>query len=177
MASFIFNDENKRGLLYLLAVGLALFIAIVAYLFWPAAQAPAVDSFYEPYPMYLNAYSTDSSTARMLEAAIAHYRSGDYEAALPEFQGLASREIFNGPYHFYAGSCFLQMGRPMEAGIHFEEAARREDDQFIQPAQWYLALSTLRQGKKDAARLMLEKIANGQGDFSEKARQLLQLIK
>ena len=67
----------------------------------------------------------------------------------------------------------MHLGHPLEAAIHLEAAAARQDAQFTQPATWYLALAYLQQGKKSDARVVLEKVARAEGDYSQPAGQLL----
>ena len=159
------------------------FLAIVglAYLLWPASEASLMATYYEPYPLYLNTRSADAAPdsgeasvrSEQLEAASVQYQSGNYAAALPAFQALINSTDQNAPYHFYAGICQLELGRPLEAAIHLEAAAARQDAQFTQPATWYLALAYLQQGKKSDARAVLEKVARAEGDYSQPAGQLL----
>lgn len=176
------DAEKKRepGLarLRLLAAGIAaLVIAAAAYLLWPAEPGSSMAAVYEPYPMYLNTSSGESPPDKLLETAIANYQSGDYAAALPAFQGLITITIHNAPYHFYAGICQLELGRPVEASIHLEEVSTREDARFQQPAEWYLALAYLKQeDKKETAHRLLEKIIREEGGFSQLARQLLKSL-
>jgi len=176
------DAEKKRepGLarLRLLAAGIAaLVIAVAAYLLWPAEPGSLMAAAYKPYPMYLNAHAGESPQDKLLETAIDNYQSGDYAAALPAFQGLITITIHNAPYHFYAGICQLELGRPVEASIHLEEASNREEAQFQQAAEWYLALAYLRQDdKKETARRLLEKIIREEGVFSQPARKLLKEV-
>lgn len=154
-----------------------LLIAGLAYLFWPAGEPSLMAAYYEPYPLYLSTRSAEPSEEsfqnKQLETAAAGYQAGNYAAALPAFQALITTTIHNAPYHFYAGICQLELGRPLEASIHLEEAVARQDAQFTEPAEWYLALAYLQQGKAARARALLEKIVREGGSYSEKAGEVL----
>ncbi len=172
------KQEPGQGRRRLLAAAIAaVVIAVAAFLLWPAEPGSLMAAAYKPYPMYLNAPVGESPQDKLLETAIANYESGDYAAALPAFQGLIAAAIHNAPYHFYAGICQLELGRPIEASIHLEEASNREEAQFQQAAEWYLALAYLRQdNKKETARRLLEKIIREEGVFSQPARKLLKEV-
>ncbi|MCB9348273.1 MAG: tetratricopeptide repeat protein [Lewinellaceae bacterium] len=151
-------------------------LAGLAYLFWPTGESALVAAYYEPYPLYLNTRSASEGEAtwrEQLEAATVQYQSGNYAAALPAFQALITSTDQNAPYHFYAGICQLELGRPLEASIHLKEAAGQQDAQFLQPATWYLALAYLQQDRKRDARILLESIEREGGDYSQPAGQLL----
>ena len=99
-----------------------------------------------------------------------YYDGGDYKQAFVWLQKAdrESTDLLEIP--FYAGMAALASGRAEEASAYFQKAAT--EGRFAEPAEWYLALSYVKQGKTEAAKKTLQNIERSSSSYREKAKML-----
>lgn len=127
---------------------------------------------YQAYPLSL----TSRGEAEELERAQLNqrYKNKDYQAALPLFEKLLSQDEKNARLLLGAGISHLELNQTKQAQTYFEAIIAAQDLRLQETARWYLALSFLKEGQVDAARIALENILkNPQAGTYQKAKQLL----
>lgn len=76
---------------------------------------------------------------------------------------------------FYGGLCYYNLSKWQKADLRFRLAKNHPRRVFGQEAQWYLALSLIRQQRIDKTELILKEIVKNKGFYAEKAAVLLGL--
>lgn len=135
------------------------------------------DSLPDEYPLFLAEAFTD-------------YASGKYSTLqqlslkeLPEVRGIDgndSKEKILQLAHYYKGLAFLQTNDTRQAAINLEWALNNHADKTLRAkAQWYLALTYLKEGKKEKAAVMCRNIISNKENtlVIKNAEKLLDRIK
>ncbi|MGB3852616.1 MAG: tetratricopeptide repeat protein [Tunicatimonas sp.] len=73
---------------------------------------------------------------------------------------------------FYRGVANLQLGNTQQARSDLTETAQ-SDTLLAEPATWYTGLSYLREGDVTAAKEILDRLRQGQGDYAARAAELI----
>ncbi|MBK8427741.1 MAG: hypothetical protein IPL27_18020 [Lewinellaceae bacterium] len=87
------------------------------------------------------------------------YWDGDYRSALAAFDLLDPSAQKNDNLLFLRANCLLANNQAEEAGILLETILRNDRSRFMAQASWYLALSRLQTGRRQAAEVLLRQIA------------------
>ena len=123
------------------------------------------------------------SENRAYEAALAHFRSGNYTEALVAFQGFL-REYPNGALasnaHYWIGLAFATQGDYKSAAFAYEKLLQDfPGSSKIPDATLSLARARLQLGEMDSARTLLNKVVSQYGGTraAENARKLLATLK
>ena len=148
-------------------VGLAA-AALIALLIWQPWQGSLVDSYYQPYALNIKERSGDEEALAKAEKA---YQSGDYAAALPAFE----QHPTNIEIQLAKGNAEYNLGKLDAAATTFQRIASGNSI-YKSIANWYLALTYLKSGKTEQAKLILQKTPNS-SEYYEQAQQLLKKIK
>jgi len=145
------------------AIGLAV-AALIALLIWQPWQGSLVDSYYQPYALNITERSGDKEQLAQAEKA---YKSGDYAAALPVFEQYPN----NVEVQLAKGNAAYNLGKLDAAATTFQQIASGNSI-YTSTANWYLALTYLKQEKTAEAQTILQKIPNNSDDYKQ-AQQLL----
>ncbi len=78
----------------------------------------------------------------------------DYEDAINAF-----KQVNTGEAYFLAGDCHYALAQYEAAALSYEKVIARQDSEYAHMAEFNLALTNLKLGKIEAARVALEKIA------------------
>ncbi len=149
-------------------VGLAA-AALIALLVWQPWQGSLVDNYYEPYTLNVTQRGTGEQSLLQAEKA---YNSGDYTAALPIFEKYPDKvEV-----QLAKGNAEYNLGKLDAAATTFEQIISTNKYPYHEPiANWYLALTYLKQDEPEKAKTVLAKIKNG--DYYDRAQRLFKKIK
>ena len=129
--------------------------------------------YFEDYPNYITARSgAVSEEEAILNSSIQQYSEEEFEAALIGFQQLLSANPEQYDILFYAGMCQIQLEQLAAAKTTFQRVIQQGDNNYVDPAQWYLALAQLRSDDIDGAKSTLTTIIKNKGPLWEKATSL-----
>lgn len=129
---------------------------------------------FEPYSDWPYTRSLESSTS--WEAAVRHYKEGNYEKTIQELKQVEDDEFGNPPlYHLCLGISYLSLSEPdAESAVVFLEKAQSSGSVFTPAASWYLSLAQIRRENLETASEILQSLSNSQDEtYSRKATQLL----
>ena len=165
---------------WLVAASISLLAIVGAWLYLSGPSHPQHQelyaSHYEPYsiPDGFQGLRDDSGiSADPLAQAVGLYEKKAYEPALQSFRQLPDSSLNTPLVQICMGICYLQTGEVSQAQKHFEQLLQKEDHFFKSPAQWYLALSHLKEGNKTEVKQILEPMSNDAGKYGKLARNLL----
>lgn len=98
----------------------------------------------------------------------------DYEDAIAAFN-----QVNTGEAYFLAGDCHYQLEQFEAAALNYEKVIARQDSEYAHMAEFNLALTNLKLGKIEVARVALEKIAQNPDhiDHSNAGKALESLAK
>lgn len=156
------------------AVAGALLIGVFAY---NAFQSPSPDSLFADYYTH---YENDISLTRRggpdglnqdFKEALGQYAVGEFAQSISGFEKALSAEPANDAMHFYAGLAFLEMNRFDDAITHLKSVS--SNNNYARQANWYAILATLKSGKIDVAKQMLNDFVKTPGFKSEEAKDLM----
>ena len=105
--------------------------------------------------------------------AFSAYMKGDWENALAEFEILMDENPQDAYPLFYHALAAMQLERWPRAIQSLEKVRSGNDDRFVEPATWYVALAYLRNEDDERAKLILETIADGPGKYQRDAQAIL----
>jgi len=148
-------------------IGLAA-AALIALLIWQPWQSSSVDSYYQPYALSTIHLGGEQS----LQQAQNAYNSGDYAVALPVFEKYPDMvEV-----QLAKGNAEYNLGKLDAAATTFERVISANKYPYHEPAaNWYLALTYLKQNQAEKAKTALQAIKRG--EYYDRAQQLLKKIK
>ncbi len=152
----------------------AVLLLIAVFVLFPGQQSPEelFAQNYEPYEISLVQRGEDADA---LAKADEDYRSGNYQTAITSLETLLQNQPANAKLHLVLGICYLETDQLQQARDHFGLALN--NGLYKDKAQWYLALSYLKEGKIQLARSYLEPLREDQNSiYREKAAQLLKKI-
>ena len=153
------------------AATIAVVAGLTAYLTRPGAGEALFQEYFEPYPSTQPIVRGADMNGR--SPALVLYESRDYKGAIVAFEDGLKAEPNDAALRFYAGLCQLALGRSEDAIANLEQTRRLGVHELEAPAEWYLALAHLRSHNVGEARSRLNRILEGRGFYSNKARALL----
>ncbi len=103
------------------------------------------------------------------------YQLADYKKAAEAYKVLLANEPDNENYMLYLGISLL-LDKQLKEAIPNFESLRFNSAKYYEPASWYLAISNIQLNENDNARLLLQELAAKQGDYTEKAQEMLKQI-
>jgi len=165
------RKENERGdspgvrwLKPLIGLAVA---ALIALLLFQIPLRSLVDNYYEPFALEITKKGDNIQTLTQAQNA---YNSGDYASALPVFEKHPDKiEV-----QLAKGNAEYNLGKLDAAVVTFQKIASRNS--IHQPtANWYLALTHLKQEQPEKAKAILQKIPEG-SQYYEQAQQLFKKI-
>jgi predicted peroxiredoxin len=116
-------------------------------------------------------------TISLLTEAVKLYDKKEYGAANPKFDTFLAKDPNNIAASLYAGISHLAVGETDRAIPLFKKVVADQNENFIEPAQWYLALAYIKRGDKNNALSMLGQIRNTPGhEYRENAKTLLRKL-
>ena len=127
------------------------------------------DTYFEAFPNYEDKQQADA----LKKEGLAAYETLDFGVASTKLS--AYRETHPKDYTavFYLGMAYLQDGDSDLAIPCLEEVIATDSTNFTQAAAWYITLAHIKSNDIETATPLLEVIANSNGDYKQKAVELL----
>lgn len=171
------SKKNRKIPVWGWAAGLAAMLLMGFFYFWIAKSVSGETLYadnYEPYPSNVLASITRGDSGMTLQQqAVQAYENGRYEKAIPMLEEILNKEPENAGWQLVLGICYLENNDAEEAEKTLLKAAQNPNSLFYQQAQWYLALTYLKQNNKKQAASVLKDLAAQSGVYPQKAKQLL----
>lgn len=170
-------EEKKPFRWRAIAASFIGFVAVISIAFFLFREKPSEKlylSYYQPYPNVIapavRGEADSTSTAKAFEA----YDTENYELSAQLFDRLYESDKLSFAL-LYAGISYLEIGKTDKATDRFLRI-RLEKNELKDAAQWYLALTLLRENKRDFAEEYLKDLSKRDTEFSGQARALLEEI-
>ncbi|MFA0964144.1 tol-pal system YbgF family protein [Roseivirga sp. BDSF3-8] len=130
---------------------------------------------FSPYPNIVMATQRGGNEERnTLQKAFYAYDRENYDEAIGYFSQVPESE-YDASVLLYMGNAYLASGKAQDAEDIFKNVIKNYE-QFNVQAEWYLALSYLKQDRKAEARKMLQKLTMGQNSYREDAQLILRKL-
>ncbi len=175
------NSGNSNWKLWSIAASLLILVA--AYFFFQPKQIPDRDYFaayYEVYPNMVNptfrsetTIITDKDFKEML-SAIKLYENKDYDSAITVFNKLPTQLKQTDTVLFYQGLSHFYLKDFSEVTKLLGQLKGKESP-FLEPANWYLAISYLELRDRKLAIENLEAVSNSK-KFGKRANEILKSV-
>ncbi len=168
-----------RTIYYPLAAAAAVVMIIIGIYFLIFLQSPndqLFTQYFEPYPNTIPLYRSDR-VVLPLQHAMVEYEIENYSEALSRLKTMISKDPNNVTAHFYAGICELKMNNTDQAIGHFQTVKSTSSSDFIEPANWYLALAFIKNNDLKKAKQILNSIVNNKCEYAHQSALLLDQLK
>ncbi|HEY0652589.1 MAG TPA: tetratricopeptide repeat protein [Chryseosolibacter sp.] len=170
--------ETKRSNwpYYAVAASVVLLVVTGIYLFTDNEPNPSAlyAEYYTPFPNVWEPTVRGSETVTQRSLAFQKYEEGDYLQAVDLFKALLA-EKREPEILLLLGNANLSLGNTTEARENFNEVLRSSST-IAAPAQWYLALSYLKDNQRTEAIANLKMLADGKNAYTVKAKDLLKRL-
>ena len=167
------KQQNKAVFLKIAAAVAMLIISslILFYLLKPEEQ-DLYATYYAPYEDVITTRNDNNNT--FFDMGMVAYNKADYEDAILNFNKLNPSDPNYSTALFYKGQSLLASDNAAAAESIFKSVAADNSNIFHQHAQWYLALSLIKQEKlSDAERVLLQLTQNQSNYKFEESKSLL----
>lgn len=101
------------------------------------------------------------------------YKRKNYSEAVRQFETLLKQEPSLAESRFFCGLSYLELGNPTAAIGHFDFLLRNRDHNYLHQAKWYKSLALIKLNRKKEASAILENVSKENGEFRQKAVELL----
>ena len=152
------------------AVAVLAVLSLVVYLNANNSNKELFLAYYTTYP---NVESPVSRSEAEGNAVWQLYENGDYKTAYQQFEQALVVNEADLASRFYFGICALELNRLKVAEEAFVIVAADKKGTYAEQAEWYLALSYLKDGKRKKSKRSLEKIIATNSSYADKATTLL----
>ena len=119
----------------------------------------------------------DTVTSEMLlNECMLNFNTGNYRKAIDNFNKLLN--VFPDDLNalFYSGVSYYKLGKYDNALNNLQKVLAHRNNVFTEEAEWYLALSLINNENRNEAMIVLQRIVNQKGFYSEKASAKLKSI-
>ncbi len=156
-------------------IAIAASVAVITIaLYWVLAPK---SSLYEQYAQHepLQLTEKSSSQSALIKKTEDTFNKGDYGSSLLAINELLKSQPTELQYLMAKGICLLETNKIREAHMIFNTIASGQSV-FKSEAQWYNALSYLKENKPELAKTELQKIPTDDPDWSSKVAQLIKKL-
>jgi predicted Zn-dependent protease len=123
-----------------------------------------------------NAHNLTRSAGNTNDEAMTKYREGDYNSALVLFNEILDKDPSNIYIRYYSGLASIEANQNEKAIGEFKYIIDQKNNLFVENAQWYLALSYLKNNQVKDAKSLLVQINNSSNPHNKEASQILKKI-
>ena len=131
--------------------------------------------YYSPYYNVLEGTERSGNTTRG-SLAMRLYDQQRYEEAARVFDRVVRQLPNNSAFRFYAALSQMSAGQADAAITNLQQVLKNPQDQWHEPARWYLGLAHLQQGDTEKARELLQAIAASESSYRRQAREVLDAL-
>ena len=156
------------------AIALLFLLFAVGWVGWPVSGKQLFATYYEPYEVVV--FRGVSPISSATHPASLYYSQQDYQKALPLLGEMQRTQGNRDYWTLLRGNAYLQVDSTTQARQQFEEIGAQKNSVYQQYAQWYIAVSYLKDGSIEEAQVALQPIAQQPGLFQQKAQQLLEQL-
>ena len=182
----IYNESNGKKTLKLgstskqwlqIAAGIVLVLSVATILYYNSLHSSSslFDKYYQPYENVLTTRGDINTInqSQFFSEALRNYHKEDYIEAKQLFEKVILLKDDDMLAHLYYGIVCLEMNLFEEAERNFKLIINEQDQFFKQQAQWYLALTYLKNDRLRLCSTQLEGIIENKGYNYKKAGELL----
>lgn len=174
------GQQSKVGTLpakWLVAASIALLLTLGYIFVFNQTQSTQelFNEYFQPYPNVTHPIVRNSGEASTKNDAFSAYDNEDYEKASTTFSELYS-ETGESYYLFYKANALIQLNRAKEA-IPVLKEHLNFDDKLNDKTHWYLAMAYLQIDDTENAKIMLQKVVDGNELNAKTAKKLLKSLK
>jgi hypothetical protein len=134
------------------------------------------NTLFEMYYSSENAHNLTRSAGNSNDEAMAKYRDRDFRNALVLFNEILDKDPSNIYIRYYTGLASIETNQNEKAINEFKFIIDQKNNLFIENAQWYLALSYLKNNQVKDAKSLLLQINNSSNPHNKEASQILKRI-
>lgn len=179
MSKKYFNSDavvKKGSFKKWLAVAASLIFIIAVSFYFLMNRKPSAEKLYAAFAQHnnINIQFRGTATDSLAGQAAAIFNNKDYRNALPLLQNYLQQQPDDIQMKFAEAICYLETGKPGEAKKIFTTIADGQTA-YKETAQWYQALTALKQKDLTQCRTILTAIPNTSPYFS-KAKELLEKL-
>ena len=109
----------------------------------------------------------------VLKKGLQYFKKQKYELANEQFQLLLDKNADDVNALFYSGICLCEMGYYKASINNFKAVLNYPNHQFEEETKWKLALTYLKSGDAEDAKLLLKEIIDEDSFYAARAKQLL----
>lgn len=147
-----------------LSVAAVLLVAVSTltwvFFFRPSADQKLFAAYYHPDAGLPTEMGVSDNYA--FERAMVDYKRADYKAAISGWNGLLKQSPANDTLQYFIACAQMADNNPSAASTGFDAVIKQAGSVFTPDAYWYKGLLLLREGKKDAAVMSIERSAHPQ---------------
>jgi tetratricopeptide (TPR) repeat protein len=136
----------------------------------------------EVYNMFYNPYQTDISTrsgeqlSDKIQLSYLLYQEGDYEASFEILKNYLADNFNDQTAHFYYGMNAIELQHDDLAIKELKVVAEDLSTPFSIHAQWYLAMTYLKNDQQDEAIKYIKQLAGSNNFYTQKANKILKML-
>lgn len=168
----IFRLTSRRIQLAAASITILILVSASLFLFLPR-QSSNTKLFEKYYDSDRPVHVTRSGDVDLVEA-LRNYQQKNYEQAILLFNDVLITDPNNSAIRFYTGISFIETEKFTDAISCFQEIIRNNHSLYVEPAEWHLGLSYLRNGDEDLAVAQFKKVAADDiSYYNSKATEIL----
>jgi tetratricopeptide (TPR) repeat protein len=135
-----------------------------------------LDKFYRPYDMTMVNRSGNANINTIMNRALIHYNNKEYREAVVLFEELLDKDPTQMATRLYCGISYFEIREYQKAGNSFNQIIQQNDNLYIEQAEWYMGFCMIMKEEKEKAIRQFVKIAEENGYYSEKAKQIIKKL-
>ncbi len=152
---------------------LALIGSVIMFMNSGSDPLKAYDKYYEALDFFNSKRAGKLNERSEFDHSMEAYNNKQYQLAYEKLSALLHKEPDNLALKLYLGVSAIEIGQIEKAEELFKNILYTNDPFYIQEAEWYLSLIYIKQNKIEKARPLLIGITERNGNYAEKAQQLL----
>ncbi len=173
-----FGKRSLHSHWYLVAASVTFLILVIGALRLMNPVKYSNETIFEMYYTGESAHNVTRSGSNSNDEAMMKYREGDFSGALLLFNEILDKDADNVYIRYYAGLASIETKQNERAIREFSFIVKQNNNLFIESAEWYLALSYLRNNQPKEAKDILARISQTSTNTHQKeAKQILKRIK
>lgn len=167
------KQSRNKWFSWKVAATLLVLVGMSVYLLLrPKTTQDLFEAYYSPYPVEDLVRGNEEMG---YDAILEDYSNGDYVVAMRQLEQLTQNDPDNELLKLYLGNSYLNLGREEEAVRVFKGIAKQSN--YHEDAQWYLALTYIKQKEFKNAAERLNWLVNYDGVHKKNASDILNKIR
>ena len=170
------DEMNKSGKFYVPRFRYAAVITgliVIGSLLFFSFNKQSSETIFKKYYQTYNYTETSRSAGASFNRAIDYFNNKEFERALEGFQAFLKTNPGSSKIEFLSGISNMELRNYPDAEKSFDRVITRNDNLYIDDANWCLAMCYIITGNKSKAREQLSKIAKSESINKNNARKIL----